>query len=49
MTTTHPASSLHTDVTVLKQLTAIRLDVAIWTARKKLSAAASSSGRPNLF
>ena len=39
MTTTHPASSLHTDVTVLKQLTAIRLDVAIWTARKKLSAA----------
>ena len=37
--TTALSSSLHTDVTVLKQLTAIRLDVAIWTARKKLSAA----------
>lgn len=30
---------LRTDITVLKQLTAIRLDVAIWTARKKLTAA----------
>ena len=30
---------LNTDITVLKQLTAIRLDVAIWSARKKLSAA----------
>ena len=28
-----------TDITVLKQLTAIRLDVAIWTARRKLTPA----------
>jgi hypothetical protein len=39
MTTTVSSPALHTDVTVLKQLTAIRLDVAIWTARRKLSAA----------
>jgi len=28
-----------TDITVLKQLTALRLDVTIWSARKKLTAA----------
>ena len=37
MTTSHTV--LRTDITVLRQLTAIRLDVAIWTARKKLTAA----------
>ena len=36
---TTSSAVLRTDVTVLKQLTAIRLDVAIWTARKKLTAA----------
>jgi len=35
-----------TDITVLKQLTAIRLDVNIWSARKKLTPA--DFGTPNL-
>lgn len=34
MTSTQPVS---TDITVLKQLTAIRLDVSIWSARRKLT------------
>jgi hypothetical protein len=34
---------MSTDITILKQLTAIRLDVAIWTARRKLTAADLSS------
>lgn len=47
MTTISSSPALHTDVTVLKQLTAIRLDVAIWTARRKLSAADfGNSGLP---
>ncbi len=47
MTTTSSSPALHTDITVLKQLTAIRLDVAIWTARRKLSAADfGNSGLP---
>ncbi|MBN2752156.1 MAG: hypothetical protein JXQ84_05545 [Rhodospirillaceae bacterium] len=33
MTTISSSPALHTDVTVLKHLIAIRLDVAIWTAR----------------
>ena len=32
-------SPVSTDVTVLKQLTALRLDVSIWSARKKLTPA----------
>jgi len=31
-------TSLHSDVTVLKSLIAVRLDVSIWSARKKLTA-----------